>query len=445
MEQKEKKSENLESEQQRIQQAPRKPHPLEEFMWKGVTYFLVVASCIIFGVIVLRFDEVLKVIKGIINVLEPILCGLIFAYLLNPIMNKVEQFLFHRCSGEWEITSKTKDVIRGISILVTILFALVFIIVLLAMVIPELVISIGNMIRDLPDRFHVFNVWITSQSDNEQVAGIIGKMTEELGSYIENWIKSDLLKQMNVLVSKLTVGVFGIVNFVEVFFVGIIVSIYVLANKEKFMGQSKKLLYAVLSESVANTTMDLLRDSHRIFIGFVTGKVIDSFIIGVLCFLGLSLLRMPYTLIVSVVVGVTNVIPFFGPYLGAIAGGILIALVSPKSAIIFLIFVLILQQFDGNILGPKILGESTGLSAFWVIFSIMVGSGLFGFLGMVFGVPTFAIIYHIIRELVNKRLTKKKLPTDTDLYHKMERITNSNLIISSDKERKENKSEKEKG
>lgn len=439
MEHKEKKNGSLESEQQKVRQTVKKPHPLKEFMWKGVTCFLVVASCIILGVIVLRFDEVLKGIKGILNVLEPILCGLIFAYLLNPIMNKVEQFLFHCCSGKREITTRTRSVIRSISIFITIIFAIVFIVVLLAMVIPELIANIGNMIKDLPEQLHSFNIWLSKQSGNEEVAGIIGKMTEETGSSIEKWIKTDFLKQMDVIVSKLTVGVFGVVNFVEVFFVGIIVSIYVLANKEKFMGQSKKLLYAVFSENVANTTMDLLRDSHRIFIGFITGKVIDSFIIGVLCFIGLSLLKMPYTLIASVIVGVTNIIPFFGPYMGAIIGGILIALASPKSAIIFLIFVLILQQVDGNFLGPKILGESIGLSAFWVIFAIMVGSGLFGFAGMVFGVPTFAVIYHIIRELVNKRLTVKKLPTDTNLYHKMERITNSNLIIRSEEDEKEKK------
>lgn len=435
---------DLESKQQQNQQTSKSPHPLEEFMWKGVTCFLVVASCIIFGVVVLRFDAVLRSIQVILNVLEPILCGLIFAYLLNPIMNKVEKFLLHWCSDRRKITSKIKEIVRGISIFITIVFALVAIVVLLAMVIPELITSIGNMIKDLPEQFHAFNVWFSKEYGNKEVAGIIGKMTEEAGVSIEKWIKTDLLKQMNVLVSKLTVGVFGIVNFVEVFFVGIIVSIYVLANKEKFIGQSKKLLYAVLSENVANTTMDLLRDSHRIFIGFITGKVIDSFIIGVLCFLGLSLLRMPYTLIVSVVVGVTNVIPFFGPYMGAIAGGILIALASPKAAIVFLIFVLFLQQFDGNILGPKILGESTGLSAFWVIFAIMVGSGLFGFAGMVFGVPTFAVIYHIIRELINKRLEVKKLPTDTNLYHKMERIADSHLVIPKENTKDEN-NQKEKG
>ena len=139
-------------------------------------------------------------------------------------------------------------------------------------------------------------------------------------------------------------------------------------------------------------------------------------------------------MIVSVIVGVTNIIPFFGPYIGAIVGGILILLASPKMGIVFLVFVLILQQLDGNYIGPKILGESTGLSAFWVIFAIMVGSGLFGFLGMIFGVPMFAVIYHIIRKTVNSQLRRKKLPTDTDLYHKMDYMKDSKIIISQSKE-----------
>ena len=172
--------------------------------------------------------------------------------------------------------------------------------------------------------------------------------------------------------------------------------------------------------------------SNEIFGGFIIGKIIDSAIIGVLCFIGLSLLDMPYTMLVSVIVGVTNVIPFFGPYIGAIPSAILILLSDPRMGIYFIIFILCLQQLDGNIIGPKILGDSTGLSAFWVVFSILLGGGLFGFLGMILGVPTFAVIYYIVNMIVNNRLERKKLPTNTDCYDKFSYVDSDGTYVHSD-------------
>lgn len=408
----------------------KEAHPLEEFMWKGITCFLVVASCIIFGVIVFRIDTIMHGIARVLKVMEPILCGLVFAYLLNPIMNKIEGGLIELyAKKKTTVTPKAKTIIRAISITLALLLALVVIIFLLYLLIPELIVSISNMLKDLPAQIENFTQWVSTLSIDERTDQAIGEALVDLEVFLEKWIRSDLLKQMNIFIPKLTVGVFGVFNVIEDIFIGIIVSVYVLANKEKFMGQCKKILYAVCNEKVANTTMDLLRDSHRIFIGFVTGKIIDSFIIGVLCFAGVSILGIPYALIISVVIGVTNVIPFFGPYLGAISAFILVALSDFKAAFILIIFILVLQQMDGNLLGPKILGESTGLSAFWVIFAIIVGSGMFGFPGMIFGVPTFAVIYHIIRKLTNKRLKEKQLPTDTSLYHKLDHIEHKKVVL----------------
>ena len=173
--------------------------------------------------------------------------------------------------------------------------------------------------------------------------------------------------------------------------------------------------------------------SNEIFGGFIIGKIIDSAIIGVLCFAGLSILNMPYTMLVSVIVGVTNVIPFFGPYIGAIPSAILILLAEPKMGIYFIIFIIALQQFDGNVLGPKILGDSTGLSAFWVVFSILIGGGLFGVPGMILGVPTFAVVYYIVGMLVNNKLEKKKLPVKTDAYDEYSYVESDGTYVHADK------------
>lgn len=212
-----------------------------------------------------------------------------------------------------------------------------------------------------------------------------------------------------------------------------------LFGKETFAAQIKKMLYAGMQVERANMVLHITRKSNEIFGGFIIGKIIDSAIIGVLCFIGITILDMPYILLVSVIVGVTNVIPFFGPYIGAIPSTILIALADPLKGLYFLIFIIALQQLDGNVIGPKILGNSTGLSAFWVVFSILLGGGLFGFIGMIIGVPTFAVIYYIVKMVVEEKLKKKKLPPDTEHYGDVEYLEEDGefTYLEETKERRE--------
>ena len=200
------------------------------------------------------------------------------------------------------------------------------------------------------------------------------------------------------------------------------ISVYILMGKETFIGQAKKIVYAILPAYKGNVLIETIRKGNDIFGGFISGKILDSAIIGVLCFIGLSILKMPYCLLVSVIVGVTNVVPFFGPYIGAIPCTILITLANPIQGLYFVIFILVLQQLDGNIIGPRILGESTGLSSFWVIFAILVGGGLFGFLGMVIGVPAFATIYYIIKRIISYILKRRGLPQETNDYTELVRV-----------------------
>ena len=272
---------------------------------------------------------------------------------------------------------------------------------------------------------------LTFDSDST-VGKMLASIVEEASDFVQNWMKTDLMEKVNLWMTQLTVGMIQMVREVFNFIIGIIVSIYVLFSKEKFQKQTKKLIYAVFRPGQANMILQIGGKSNEIFGGFIIGKIIDSLIIGVICFIGLSILNMPYTMLVSVIVGVTNVIPFFGPYIGAIPSTILIALEDPMKGVYFLIFILVLQQFDGNILGPKILGNSTGLSAFWVVTSILLGGGLFGFVGMVMGVPTFAVIYFIVDMILDNKLKKKKLPVRSDSYDEWSYVDSSGEYIHSE-------------
>ena len=304
----------------------------------------------------------------------------------------------------------------------------------------------------LTKTFHVekamnrfINQFSKMHSSDSTVGKMLASIVEEASDFVQNWMKTDLMEKVNLWMTQLTVGMIQMIREVFNFIIGIIVSIYVLFSKEKFQKQTKKLIYAVFRPGQANMILQIGGKSNEIFGGFIIGKIIDSLIIGVICFIGLSILNMPYTMLVSVIVGVTNVIPFFGPYIGAIPSAILILLADPLKGLYFIIFVIALQQFDGNVLGPKILGNSTGLSSFWVVFSILIAGGLFGIPGMLFGVPAFAVIYYIVNMLVNSILKKKELPTDTECYGKNGYVDSEGIYIQKEKQEEIKEIQEEKG
>ena len=383
---------------------------------KGLTFFLVIAACVIFYFALLRINDISAGISKLVDVLKPILYGLAIAYLLNPVVKQIDRWLIPQLKKKMTL-EKARKVSRSVGVLASLVMLLALILALCNMLIPELYKSIRDMVYTLPGQISDVVEKITSIQTDKSPAGIMARNLLEQGSdALQNWIKQDLLTKVNEVMSNLTVGVISFVNEILNFLIGLIVSIYILFSKETFSAQSKKIVYAVFRTNHANMILHLTKKSNEIFGGFIIGKIIDSMIIGVLCFLGLTILKMPYILLISVIVGVTNVIPFFGPYIGAIPSAILILLNDPIKGLYFLIFILVLQQLDGTVIGPKILGNSTGLSAFWVVFSILVGGGLFGFVGMIMGVPTFAVIYYIITMLINHMLEKKKLPLLTSQY-----------------------------
>lgn len=382
--------------------------------------FLVVAASIVFYFLFLRFANLFSGFGIVFDILKPIIYGLAFAYLLHPIVVTIEERLTPILGKKMKKEGADRRLARIIGIAIALIVTIAFIVTMCNLIIPELYNSIKNMIYTVPSQLNTWMIKLNSMETDNSTLGIIAENIIKQGTeYFQTWLKTDLLKQINIIMSNLTVGVVRIIGEILNIVIGLIVSIYVLNSKELFASQCKKIIYAIMTPGHANMTLHIARKSNKIFGGFIIGKIIDSLIIGILCFIGLSILKMPYTLLVSVIVGVTNVIPFFGPYIGAIPCAVLILLEDPTKGIYFIIFIFLLQQLDGNVIGPKILGDATGLSAFWVIFSILLGGGLFGFVGMIMGVPTFAVIYYIVAMIIDQRLEKKKLPTTSNEYDEM--------------------------
>ena len=339
------------------------------------------------------------------DILMPIIMGIVIAYLLNPVVEFYERHLDRSLGKFIEKKTKKKVSMRGLSIFISVIIVLAVIALLIMMVVPQIYTNISNLVYSLPEQIqNLVGKLMELAKNNEKVRNAINGFYDNIMNYITNWIKSDMLGQVSVVIDRI-MGIFGTaVNCLVAF----IVAIYVLLSKETFRRQIKKGINAFFNERQTNVIVSVVKESDKIFGGFISGKIIDSFIIGVICFVCCLILRMPYVALVSVIGGVTNLIPFFGPYIGAIPIAVLILLDSPSKGIVFIIFIAILQQVDGNIIGPKILGQSTGLSPFWVVFAIFLGNGLFGIVGLFIGVPLWAVVYYLIKRYVNYRIRIKE-------------------------------------
>lgn len=389
----------------------------------GLMIFVTFVCCILFFFILFRYEGFSNIWGEIMRAAQPIIIGLVLAYLLNPVMQFAEQGAYRFLRPRLKTEEKAKKGARALGIAFALLFLIAIIALLTAAIVPSVTASVVSLIDTAPGSVRNFINWLES--------GVLGNFaaTEMFGDYLtkasetlQQWLQDTLLPQAQTYIAQVTSGVISVVKVFLNFIIGIIVASYVLMIKEKLLGQSKKLVYSVFKLKHCNTIVEIVHKADEIFGGFIIGKIIDSAIIGVICYVCCCIMRMPYAMLVSVVVGVTNIIPVFGPFIGAIPSLFLVVLESPWHALYLLIFIIVLQQVDGNIIGPKILGNSTGLSSFWVMFAILIGGGMFGFLGMLLGVPVFALIYYIVRKLVNNSIKKRKLPMDTDAYVRMSRI-----------------------
>ncbi|MCI5620250.1 MAG: AI-2E family transporter [Lachnospiraceae bacterium] len=405
----------------------KKESGIKKYFSIALVVFLTFCACLAVFIAFYRYQGMLAAFGNLMHVLQPIIIGLVLAYLLNPVMMFVEKGVLKLLDGRLGSRRKEKKVARVIGTFGAVVFLVLIIGLLIEMMLPQLIESISGMLVTLPSQVNSFIDWINGyiKSDNSMAADL-EEMLRNVTNYLKEWAETTLLPDVQNYITSVTSGVFSFFKMLLNAIIGVIISVYVMMSKEKFVGQSKKVLYAVFKPSTANTIIETARMSHKIFGGFITGKILDSAIIGLLCYIVLSIMQMPYTLLVSAIVGVTNIIPFFGPFIGAIPSFIIIVLASPMQGLYFLIAVLILQQVDGNIIGPKILGDSTGLTSFWVVFAIMVGGGLFGFIGMLLGVPTFAVIYYLVKKAVNHWLRKRHLSTETDDYIYLDSVDKHN-------------------
>ncbi|MBR2895636.1 MAG: AI-2E family transporter [Oscillospiraceae bacterium] len=380
----------------------------------GLTAVAVICTSLLFYDIVFRSSMILQYSLVFIRILAPVIYGAAIAYLLAPTVNWFERILVSETERKRRVH---KPWLRGASILMSWVMVGIFLYAMLMILIPELYRSVMQLISNAESYYKTILAWVQELVDsNPQFAAWVGDLIQEYYNDAFLWVRDQVLPRVEVAIQAVTGGVLGILVFLKDALVGVIISIYLLSSKEQFSAAACKLCYAFLPQERAALIIRGAKRTDRIFSGFVRGKLLDSLIIGLLCFFFSSIFKFPYAPLVSLVVGVTNVIPYFGPFLGAIPSAFLILLDSPIKCLYFCIFILALQQFDGNILGPKILGDSTGLSSFWVIVAILIGGGWFGVVGMFLGVPLFACLYTAIKCYAAYRLDRKGLPTDTESY-----------------------------
>lgn len=385
-----------------------------KYFYIGLTAFLVVAACVLFFFLLYRLPGILSFAGKLIGVIQPVIIGFIIAYLVNPIANSINGGLMKLSKRFIKYKMElSRKVCKAVSVFGALAVFILILILIFYMVVPEFIESITSVAKVLPGQLDAFIERVSDEFNrNKDLQNIIMSVYE----YEKEWLQTDFTKYVNSMATYFASGVWSVVNFLKNFAVGFIFALYILYNKSLLMRQFRKLMFACINNNAVEHILKTGKKANRIFSGFIYGKLLDSFIIGVLCFIGVSVLKIPYTMLVAVTVGVTNVIPVFGPYIGAIPCAALILLTDPLKGLYFIIFIILLQALDGNFIGPKILGNSTGLSAFWVVFAIVLGGGMFGILGMLIGVPAFAVIYYLIRSFVNYRITKKKLPIESEFY-----------------------------
>lgn len=402
------------------------PWEKKHLCW-AIILFSTIAASVLFFMILQKWEIVWTVISLIFASLEPVTFGLIIAYLLNPLMMLIEnkavtpviKLIFKKSYKEMH------GLRRGVSIVITWAIVCLMLFALLSLVIPEIITSIEMLVGKMPEYAnHAIQWFENTREENPQIFEFMENTVSIFAANFTDAINKILgaAPTLDVVFAEISTGVYAVVKAVLNLFVGIIVSVYVLKDKERFVAQIKKLAYSVLPVKKANGVVSVFRLTNEKFSNFIIGKIFDSIIIGILCFVILTVFDIPYSVLISVVVGVTNIIPFFGPFIGAIPSALLILCVDPIKCLTFVVIILLLQQFDGNILGPKILGSTTGISSFWVLASILVGSSLFGIWGMVCSVPLFAVVYTLISKFCVKNLKKRGMDYSTDTFERIDHM-----------------------
>ena len=374
----------------------KKPH-IKPYLYGMLAGFGAISLSILFFFLIYRFQGFGDAISKLTGILMPFIYGAVIAYLLKPVCNCVENFLRRL------LPEKMGTAANMLAVTISLLFGILVVYALIMMIVPQLITSVTTLYYTARNNLNDFVDWASHQeiiASNQKLLDFIETSYDNLQDTLDNLVRTKLVPSVQSLLSGAALGVMSFVTFLKNIVIGVIVSVYLLASRKKFGQQGKLILYSLIKPRWADIILEEILYADKMFGGFINGKILDSAIIGVLCYIACLIFKFPSALLVSVIIGVTNVIPFFGPFIGAIPATLLILIQNPIKALWFVLFVLVLQQVDGNIIGPKILGNTTGLSSFWVLFAILLFGGLWGFVGMIIGVPLFAVIYDVLKKFV---------------------------------------------
>lgn len=385
---------------------------------KSLWTFLTIAAAVLFFYIIQYLGQISSFFGSVLSGLGPIFCGLVIAYLLDPVAAFYEKTVKGILSEKKGVSEKTAKISRVIAAFLTLFSAIGFVTLILCLIVPHISSSVRGIVTEMPEQIDDLMNQLQSRTffDNNTAFGAFAnqKLIDGL-VYLEDWLKSDLLSQAETMFGYVYTGVKGVFSVLYNLLIGLILSVYITIDKDRLLRQVKQMTYTIFPTATAGRLRRVLGRGNKKFSSAIRGKMLDSLIIGLICFVVLTLLNMlpflefPYPVLLSVIVGVTNVVPFFGPFVGAFITGVLVLFDNPSMVIPYLLWILVLQQFDCNYLDPHIVGDSIGLRPFWSIFAALLGSSLFGIPGFVIGQPTFAFIYEIISEWSEDRLRAKKL------------------------------------
>ena len=391
----------------------------------GIMSFVVIAACILFTFILINVKEILSFIGSIISIMMPLVYGLVLAYIMHPIVNLFDKKIFKKIEKE---TSR-----RNLSILCTLFVIVGVIATLFSIILPELFQSIQSLIINVPDYLKDLEVYILNWlNDNQELKQSVMQNYDQVAAYLVNAANNVVLPVVDNIVNGLSTGIIGIISFLFNLIVGLVFAVYLLANTKKFGAGIRKTLYSFFDVDKVNGFIDEVKHINHVFGQFMVGKVCDSSIVAFSTFLFLLIFGYPYPLLIAVIIGLTDLIPYFGPYIGTIPSALLICLVDPIKALTFILWIIVLQQIDSNLITPRIQTKATGLPSFWVLFAITLFGGLFGIIGLLIAVPCFTIIYELVCEFVDKRLKKKNMPTEVEYYTKIDGIEKKKIRANID-------------
>lgn len=379
-----------------------------DFTKKIFMLSLLVIISITWFFLLFRLDSIVSRLVSIVKSIRAIIYGIVIAYLLNPILMSSKRFVLRYLENKNININKIK-LAKVISIITTVLVGMFILVMICLVILPNIYTTLADLLPQLPTLIDGYMKDLSIKLNSN-------KLLQRAMVHLEEWFDTNAMSTSNNILAYVTKSILDLTRATLDVVIGMIVAVYAFMEKEKFVAQAKKAMYALFNIKSANYILDTARYAHKIFSGFLLGKIIDSVIVGLICYPVLSIMHMPYVLLISVIIGITNIIPYFGPFIGAVPATILVFLVDCKKSLYFLIFIIILQQIDGNIIGPKILKNKTNVSEFWVTFALLLAGGIWGFVGMIIGVPLFAVMYSIIKHIIEKLLLDKQLPTDSTSY-----------------------------